>query len=69
MAFGKKNQDEVVEEETKIWVCTSENCNCWMRDNFRTEEEAICPMCSSEMKEESKVLQVVNNNSLYYKEK
>ncbi|MCP3030776.1 cold-shock protein [Halobacillus sp. A1] len=69
MAFGKKNQAEIVEEETKIWVCKSEDCNCWMRDNFRTEEEAICPICGSEMETESKVMQVVDNNSLYYKQK
>ncbi|ARI77338.1 cold-shock protein [Halobacillus mangrovi] len=68
MAFGKKNQTEIKEEETKIWVCTSDDCNCWMRDNFRTNEENICPMCGSKMEEENKVLQVVENNSLYYKQ-
>ncbi|WP_079530055.1 cold-shock protein [Halobacillus hunanensis] len=67
MAFGKKNQAEIVEEETKIWVCKSDDCNCWMRDNFRTDEEAICPICGNEMEASSKVLQVVENNSLYYK--
>ncbi|MBN9652990.1 cold-shock protein [Halobacillus litoralis] len=67
MAFGKKNQAEIKEEDTKIWVCTSEDCNCWMRDNFRTNNNKKCPMCGSDMEEENKVLQVVENNSLYYK--
>ncbi|WP_179134040.1 cold-shock protein [Halobacillus massiliensis] len=68
MAFGKKNQPEIVEEETKIWVCSSEDCNCWMRDNFKSDEKPVCPICKSEMEATSKVLQVVTNNSLYYKE-
>ncbi|GGC88350.1 cold-shock protein [Thalassobacillus devorans] len=67
MAFGKKNQEEVIKEETKIWVCNSEDCNCWMRDNFKIEETPTCPICKSEMSKSSKVLQVVDNNSIYYK--
>lgn len=67
MAFGKKNQAEIKEEDTKIWVCSSEDCTCWMRDNFRTNEKNICPICGSEMVVENKVMQVVENNSLYHK--
>ncbi|WP_173916374.1 cold-shock protein [Halobacillus sp. Marseille-Q1614] len=69
MAFGKKNQAEIIEEETKIWVCTSDDCKCWMRDNFKSDEQPTCPLCKSEMEATSKVIQVVTNNSLYYNEK
>ncbi|WP_181348440.1 cold-inducible protein YdjO-related protein [Thalassobacillus sp. CUG 92003] len=67
MAFGKKNQEEIKEEETKIWLCQSEECNCWMRDNFTTQEEPKCPRCGNAMEASQKVLQVVDNNSIYYK--
>nr|WP_093191388.1 cold-shock protein [Salimicrobium halophilum] len=66
MAFGRQNQEKAPEEETSIWECTAEDCNCWMRDNFKDKEEHTCPMCNSEMKRSTKVLQVVENKSLYY---
>lgn len=55
---------EVTVEETKVWVCTSDECNGWVRDNFRSEknETAVCPLCKSDMKEEKKELPVLTNN-------
>ncbi|WP_210365134.1 cold-shock protein [Bacillus sp. REN3] len=63
MAFGRKPPEEIVTAETKIWVCTSEDCNCWVRDNFKSSNHPSCPICKSEMEQTTRVLEVVNNNS------
>ncbi|PLR98828.1 cold-shock protein [Bacillus sp. T33-2] len=63
MAFGRKLPEEIVTAETKIWVCTSNDCNCWVRDNFKSSETPSCPICKSEMEQTTKVLEVVNNHS------
>lgn len=63
MAFGRKPPEEIVTAETKIWECTSENCNCWIRDNFKSTSIPTCPICKSEMEQKTKVLEVVNNHS------
>lgn len=63
MSYFRKNQEEIKEEETKIWSCTDDECKCWVRDNFKSEETPLCPICESEMESSTKVLQVVNNNS------
>ncbi|WP_102274955.1 cold-shock protein [Cytobacillus massiliigabonensis] len=65
MGFGRKNTEEVKLEEVKVWECTSEKCNCWIRDNFKSSQTPTCPICKSEMRETTKELQVVNNNSIY----
>ncbi|WP_335870814.1 cold-inducible protein YdjO-related protein [Bacillus sp. 2205SS5-2] len=61
MAFGKRKEEEIIEEETKIWECSSEDCKCWVRDNFKSSDSPICPICGSPMQLSSKVLQVVEN--------
>jgi Cold-inducible protein YdjO len=61
MGFGRRNPEEIVTEETKIWVCKSDDCNCWVRDNFKSSEEPTCPICNSEMEQTTKVLEVINN--------
>ncbi|MDE3839212.1 cold-shock protein [Bacillus methanolicus] len=63
MAFGRRTEEEIVTEETKIWECTSDECKGWMRDNFKSSEKPLCPLCKSEMKETTKLLQVVHNYS------
>ncbi|MBD1381297.1 cold-shock protein [Metabacillus arenae] len=63
MAFGRKPEEEIVTEETKVWECSADDCNCWVRDNFKSSETPLCPICKSEMTSTTKVLQVVNNNS------
>ncbi|MBU8878742.1 cold-shock protein [Bacillus sp. FJAT-29790] len=65
MGFGRKNTEEIKTEEVKIWECTSETCNCWIRDNFKSSQTPSCPICKSDMAETTKELQVVNNNSIY----
>lgn len=63
MAFGRKNEEEIIKEETKVWVCTAEDCNCWVRDNFKSSETPTCPICKSEMEQSTKELAVINNFS------
>ncbi|MDP4163521.1 MAG: cold-shock protein [Bacillota bacterium] len=63
MAFGRRNDEEVVKEETKVWECTSETCNCWIRDNFKSSEVPKCPICKSEMRQSTKELQAIVNHS------
>ncbi|MFD2682110.1 cold-inducible protein YdjO-related protein [Bacillus seohaeanensis] len=63
MAFGRRNQveEEIKTEETKIWVCSDEDCKGWMRDNFKSESTPTCPLCHSEMELSTKELQVLDN--------
>jgi len=63
MAFARRNEEEIITKETKIWECISEDCKGWIRDNFKSSENPRCPLCQSEMKENVKVLQVVENHS------
>ncbi|MDQ0155049.1 cold-shock protein [Robertmurraya andreesenii] len=66
MGFGRRNQEEVVTEETKIWVCKADNCNCWIRDNFKSSPNPTCPICHGEMEETTRVLEVINNPSNHF---
>ncbi|WP_223701989.1 cold-shock protein [Sutcliffiella deserti] len=63
MAFGRREVEEVVTDETKIWECEAEDCNGWMRDNFKSSETPSCPLCKCGMKQSTKVIAVVNNHS------
>ncbi|MBV7506817.1 cold-shock protein [Bacillus sp. sid0103] len=63
MAFGRKNDEEIKLEETKIWVCNSDTCKCWVRDNFKSTDVPLCPICKSEMSLTTKELQVIHNHS------
>ncbi|MBP3041243.1 cold-shock protein [Bacillaceae bacterium Marseille-Q3522] len=67
MGFGRRNTEEVVLEDVKIWECTSDSCNGWIRDNFKSSEHPKCPLCNSEMRETTRKLPVINNNSIYAK--
>ncbi|WP_409301087.1 cold-shock protein [Peribacillus sp. SCS-155] len=55
------NGEEVQPEETKVWECTSDKCNGWIRANFTYEEKPECPLCKSEMVASVKMLQAINN--------
>ncbi|MCG7408731.1 cold-shock protein [Paenibacillus sp. ACRRX] len=59
----KKPQDDIPEEITPIWSCTSESCNGWMRDNFSFSTEPSCPQCQSPMVKGEKKLAVLVNTS------
>ncbi|UUZ81011.1 cold-shock protein [Paenibacillus sp. P26] len=61
MNYRKKPLEEVPYENTPIWSCTKEDCKGWMRDNFAFEHEPTCPLCSSPMVRETKMLpQLIN---------
>lgn len=59
--YNRKPAEEIVLEETKVWNCTSEDCKCWVRDNFKSSEKPLCPICKSEMAPGVKELQAVEN--------
>ncbi|WNC14242.1 cold-shock protein [Brevibacillus brevis] len=63
MYFSKKAVVPVEEEETDVWMCTSDSCTCWMRDNFSFDNSPNCPFCHSPMVKETKVLPVLTNHS------
>lgn len=63
MVFGKRVVEEIKLAETKIWVCTSDSCKGWVRDNFRSGGQTTCPLCQSEMEMEIKELQICQNHS------
>lgn len=63
MVFGRRQEEEIPTKETKIWECSSEGCKCWVRDNFKSGDTPTCPICSSEMVENTKVLSVIENHS------
>ncbi|MFS0863346.1 cold-shock protein [Fredinandcohnia sp. 179-A 10B2 NHS] len=66
MAFGRRPVEEIVTEETKVWECSSEDCNGWLRDNFKSTQEPLCPLCNSQMESTTKLLQVVDNHCKSY---
>ncbi|KZZ84202.1 MULTISPECIES: cold-shock protein [Bacillaceae] len=59
--YNKKPVEEIITKDTKIWTCTADNCNCWVRDNFKSSDEPLCPICKSPMATQTKELQVVDN--------
>lgn len=61
--FNRRNQEEVEKLETKVWQCTSNECNCWVRDNFKSSETPLCPICESEMEQTTKIIEVIHNPS------
>ncbi len=63
MAFGRKPEVEIIKEDIKVWECSSDECNCWIRDNFKSSTEPTCPICNSEMTSTTKNLQVIQNHA------
>ncbi|WP_047980855.1 cold-shock protein [Ornithinibacillus contaminans] len=56
MSFSRGPKEPVPEVETTIWVCSSEDCNGWMRESFSFEKEPECPLCTASMTQEVRVL-------------
>ncbi|WP_333485676.1 cold-inducible protein YdjO-related protein [Paenibacillus sp. SYP-B4298] len=44
-----------------MWTCSSDNCSCWMRNDFSFESQPLCPICQSEMNEGTKLLPVLRS--------
>ncbi|WP_178019792.1 cold-shock protein [uncultured Paenibacillus sp.] len=63
MNYRKKTLEEIPEENTPVWTCTSEDCNGWMRDNFTFDYSPACPLCSSEMVMGMRMLPQLSNPS------
>jgi len=60
--YSRKPQPvEVPEEMTDIWTCSSEGCNCWMRDNFAFQTEPACAQCGETMERSSRMLPQLSN--------
>ncbi|UJF32919.1 cold-shock protein [Paenibacillus hexagrammi] len=63
MYFSKKTIEPVPEEETAVWTCSTEQCSCWMRDNFSFDESPVCPICSATMVKDTRLLPALSNTS------
>ncbi|QMV42906.1 cold-shock protein [Cohnella cholangitidis] len=63
MYSRKKVFEEIPEEMTAIWSCTSDDCNGWMRDNFAFETAPTCGLCHQPMKSGMKMLPQLVNTS------
>jgi rRNA maturation endonuclease Nob1 len=59
--YRRNNMEEIVLEEIKVWECVSEDCKGWIRDNFTSNDEHMCPLCGSEMQTGTRMLQAINN--------
>ncbi|ASN07320.1 cold-shock protein [Virgibacillus necropolis] len=56
MSFSRGPKEPLPEVETKVWTCSSEECQGWMRESFSFEEEPKCPLCKSSMETETRML-------------
>lgn len=60
--FSRKPQVvDIPEEMTDIWTCSSEGCNCWMRNNFTLRDEPECAVCGAPMDRGARMLPQVTN--------
>jgi hypothetical protein len=57
--FAKRQAEPIPEIETKVWSCNSTDCSGWMRASYSFKETPTCPLCQSEMTEETRVLPVI----------
>jgi hypothetical protein len=63
MYSRKKLAEDLPQEETKIWACTTEGCKGWMRDNFAFEYTPTCSICHSIMTSSTKMLPILENTN------
>lgn len=56
MAFSRGPKEPVQEVETKIWSCTNQDCNGWMRESYSFAEVPECPLCHSSMEQDVRML-------------
>lgn len=56
MAYYNNKKEPVEEVETAVWSCKSDDCAGWMRADYSFEKEPACPLCQTEMEEETRVL-------------
>lgn len=56
MGFSRGPKEPVKEVDTSVWACSNEECNGWMRESYSFTEDPTCPLCDSQMKQETRVL-------------
>lgn len=56
MSFSRGPKEPIPEVDTKVWACTGEDCQGWMRESYSFEQVPQCPLCESEMQQEVRVL-------------
>lgn len=56
MYYSKRKTEPIEEQETAVWTCSKESCSCWMRESLSFEEVPTCPICSSAMIKNIKML-------------
>ncbi|WP_066192221.1 MULTISPECIES: cold-shock protein [Gracilibacillus] len=56
MAYFNNQKEPVKNVETNVWVCESNDCQGWMRENYSFDEKPKCPICQSNMEKEVRVL-------------
>jgi hypothetical protein len=61
MNFRKKWEEKTPEEDTPVWSCTKDGCKGWMRDTLTFEAVPLCPLCSSPMVSETRMLPTLVN--------
>lgn len=63
MYSRKKSLEDLVQENTKVWVCNKEDCKGWIRDNFSFEHVPTCHHCLSPMISSVKMLPIISNSN------
>lgn len=67
MYFAKKTLEPVEEVKTSVWICSHDDCDCWMRENFSFEDNPSCPICQSPMTKNVKMLPSLLNAAVNYR--
>jgi hypothetical protein len=63
MYSRNKWREEIPCEATAVWVCSNEECKCWMRNNFSFESIPTCWKCQSPMTSGTRQLPPIHNNN------
>ncbi|MDO7906362.1 cold-shock protein [Paenibacillus sp. JX-17] len=61
--YRRQVTEAIPEENTKVWSCSSDDCNGWMRSDFTFEHDPACPLCSSKMVLETRMLPLLQNTT------
>ncbi|RAV20099.1 cold-shock protein [Paenibacillus contaminans] len=61
MYFSKKAFEPIQEQETSVWMCTTDRCSGWMREDFAFEKSPSCPFCHADMVKDTKMLPPLSN--------
>ncbi|WP_232697341.1 cold-inducible protein YdjO-related protein [Brevibacillus daliensis] len=56
MFHARRTEEPVVAVATSVWTCMQADCICWMRENLTFDKVPTCPICSSAMERDTKLL-------------